>query len=367
MQETSPHSKNPVQDLIDFARQYGPADVNYEAAELQPLSGDAGFRRYYRLSSQPSLMLVDSPPEKELNLEYVKVSDFLKTNGISVPRIHTVDFERGLFVLEDLGDRLLQNELTTESAQELYNQTLAKLLNIQSISDADRPDWIKDYSAQKLLEEMRLFTDWFVEKLLGVEIGSNAKATIEQVFDRLVQSAQEQPKVFVHKDFHCRNLMLVSLTEDYEKLSTIDFQDAVWGPISYDLASLCRDCYVRWNPQRVAEMVQDYGDKLLVRNLISTEQQEQLPRWVDWMGLQRHIKVLGIFSRLYLRDGKSDYLDDLPLVLRYTLEVLNQYSGKKGYPEFSDLNNWIREELIPVAESQSWYKDWQTAGNQLDF
>lgn len=363
MEKTSSDSMNSNADLIEFARQYGPADVDYEGAVLQPLSGDAGFRRYYRLSSQPSLMLVDSPPEKERNLEYVRVNDFLRDNGVFVPRIHAVSFERGIFIIEDLGDQVLQDTLSINTAQALYDQAMAMLINIQSIDQ--RPDWVEDYSAEKLDSEMQLFPDWFVKELLGVDINPETEVLLQKVFSQLVESAQDQPQCFVHRDFHCRNLMLKAFAQGADKqLFAIDFQDAVWGPICYDLVSISRDCYLRWDEKRVTETIQGYADKLQINGLISEQQQTLLPRWVDWMGLQRHIKVLGIFARLCIRDGKPSYLDDLSLVLRYILEVLDRYPENE---QLSSLKEWILDDLIPVAEKQSWYRDWRTAGKFLDF
>jgi len=363
MQKSPANSNSPSVDLVDFARRYGPADVEYQGAKVTALNGDAGFRRYYRLSSVPSLMMVDSPPAKEKNLEYVQVNDLLSSNGVSVPHIHAVSFEEGVFILEDLGDQVLQGELSSSRASELYGEALKILLNIQRI-DA-RPEWIEDYSSEKLLEEMRLFPEWFVEKLLGLTLDGEKKRLIENTFSQLAKNANEQPKTFVHRDFHCRNLMLVGSDKDSRDMKIIDFQDAVWGPITYDLISLCRDCYVRWGQQKVDEIINSYSQNLVYAKLLNTQQAKQLPRWADWMGLQRHIKVLGIFARLYLRDGKAGYLGDLPLVLRYTLEILEKYSDTQN--EFFELHAWMLAEVIPAAEQQPWYKDWRTAGNNLEF
>ena len=365
MQSTTSNFQNSSADLVEFARRYGPAKVAYDGAELSALSGDAGFRRYYRLSSKPNLMVVDSPPEQGRNLEYVRVNDFLASCAIPVPHIHAVSFAKGVFVIEDLGNRLLQDALTRETAKALYEQALETLLKIQSIGY--RPVWIEPYSGEKLLEEMERFSEWFVQKLLGVAIHSDIHSMIEQAFSVLLENATEQPQVFVHRDFHCRNLMLSDSrgSGPDADIVVIDFQDAVWGPITYDLVSLCRDCYIRWNHQKTDEILAAYGENLVCAGLITKAQTRLLPRWADLMGLQRHIKVLGVFSRLSVRDGKSNYLDDLPLVLRYTLEILDRYSDR--YPEFSELNAWLLEQLVPVIEKQSWYKSWRDAGDQLEF
>lgn len=359
MNDSSPNRANSASDLIEFARLYGPADVNYEESKLTALSGDAGFRRYYRLSSQPSLMLVDSPPEQERNLEYVRISDFLAVMAVRVPRIHGVSFEQGLFVIEDLGDRLLQNELSEQTAPRLYQRALDMLLGVQC--NPSRPSWVEDYSDQLLLDELCLFPEWFLEKLLGVNLNADTKSLLKKAFSALVDSAGQQPQVLVHRDFHSRNLMLVDGDPIHDELAVIDFQDAVWGPVTYDLVSLCRDCYLRWPDERVTQISADYAQRLVQSGLLSEDQLPRFPRWFDLMGLQRHIKVLGIFARLYLRDGKSNYLNDLPLVLRYVLEQMSRYEA------FSELHGWLVDEVVPVAEQQSWYQDWQTAGKQLPF
>ncbi|MEQ9567594.1 MAG: phosphotransferase, partial [Pseudomonadales bacterium] len=307
------------------------------------------------LTSRPSLMLVDSPPKKERNLEYVRVNDYLASHKVRVPHMHAVSFEHGLLVLEDLGEQLLQNYLTPENARQMYSEALDMLYQLQMSSE--RPDWLQDYSPEYLLEEMQLFPTWFVQQLLGIELDSNAESIIENTFASLIESAMCQPQVFVHRDFHCRNLMVLPDNE----LATIDFQDAVWGPVTYDLVSLCKDCYLRWPEQRVREMVQNYADRLLKKRVLTDEAYSGFERSFDLMGLQRHIKVLGIFARLYQRDGKSRYLSDLPLVLRYTLETTAKY------PEFKDFRDWMLEQVLPLAAEQSWYQDWHTAGRQLEF
>ena len=300
-------------------------------------------------------MLVNSPPDKERNLEYVQINDFLARQNVRVPHMHAVSFEQGTLVLEDLGQQLLQDCLTSETADQLYTEALEMLHQIQITSE--RPGWLDDYSQEYLLEEMQLFPDWFVQQLLGKQLDSKTEAMIARAFNFLTEEVSRQPRVFVHRDFHCRNLMVLP----DQKLAVIDFQDAVWGPITYDLVSLCKDCYLRWPEQRVRERVNAYADRLLNDGLLTGEQHAGFGRDVDLMGLQRHIKVLGIFARLHLRDGKSGYLKDLPLVLGYTLQTLEKY------PELDELHAWVLDQLVPMASRQDWYQDWQTAGNYLEF
>jgi len=353
--------KNPeMEKLVKFADQYGPACESLLSAEVEPLSGDAGFRRYFRLSSSPSLMLVDTPPDKERNIEFVRINHFLSRDGVRVPKMHAVNFDKGIFVLEDLGSMSLQDRLSASRSPDeissIYGRAADMLFSMQRIES--RPVWLEHYSAELLGAEMQLFTEWFVKELLGLSLTSSQQCMIDRVFQTLIRSATEQPQCFVHRDYHCRNLMVLDADEN---LAAIDFQDAVWGPITYDMVSLGRDCYVRWDEATVDQFVQMYASRLASSGLITSEQKSALPRWFDLMGLQRHIKVLGIFARLFLRDNKPGYLNDLPLVLRYTLDVLGKHS------EFADFYEWMLSEIVPVAERQHWYRDWQTAGDSIEF
>ena len=317
---------------------------------IKPLSGDAGFRRYFRVDSITSAILVDSPPKKENNIEYVRTNLLLHSLGVRVPKIYAVDFNSGYFLLEDLGTDHLMDGLKEQTPDDLYRLALKQLDLIQRCDK--KPYYIPEYDRSLLLSEMALCSEWFLQKLLGINLDSGRLQVLSDLFESLAQEALMQPKVLVHRDYHSRNLMLLN----NDSLAVIDFQDAVWGPITYDLVSLARDCYVRWPSQRVDACVDSYADELLNRGEINTSQHQQFRRWFDLMGLQRHIKVLGIFSRLHLRDAKSNYLKDLPLVLRYTLDVLKQYN------EFSDFALWMSMEVIPLCEKQSWYDNWQNAG-----
>jgi aminoglycoside/choline kinase family phosphotransferase len=197
---------------------------------------------------------------------------------------------------------------------------------------------------------MALFSQWFVGELMGIELDQGEKNLLNSLFDELTRSALAQPQVVVHRDYHSRNLMLL---ED-KTLGVIDFQDAVYGPITYDLVSLLRDCYVRWPADSMRSRALAY--KVLTCNHISDQ---QFLTWFDLMGLQRHIKVMGIFSRLALRDGKQGYLHDLPLVIRYSLEVA------KDYPQSRAFYDWFLQRVEPQLSNQPWYRDWHTAGDNL--
>jgi len=347
---------------------------------LQPLAGDAGFRRYFRLAGQTSLIAVDSPPDKENNPAYINVAMAFQRHGVTTPKIIAVDFARGFFLLEDFGHQLLHPELLAGrlaednsparlSAANYYQQAESVLLDIQAVQP--NPRVFATYDAQRLQSEMDLFADWFVGQLLGVELNDQERGMLRALFSRLTESAQEQPQVVVHRDYHSRNLMLL----DDGALGVIDFQDAVVGPVTYDLVSLLKDCYLRLPRQQVVSRVLDYKKRLESERSIGSISDHQFLRWFDLIGLQRHIKVLGIFARLSLRDGKQAYLKDLPLVIRYTLEVAQGCEAAQGTQsaqgcesaqgcsEGRAFYDWFIERIEPLLPGQDWYRDWRTAGD----
>lgn len=317
----------------------------------ESLSGDAGARRYYRLPGQPPLLLVDAPPAGENSERFVALAEDLRAAGVHTPRVLASDTERGFLLIEDFGDRLLHGELNTETVPTLYGEALFTLLALQQ---APRPAYLGDYNQGELRREMALFPEWFADKLLGHRLSETDRALLEDTFTRLEACAAEQPRVLVHRDYHSRNLLLA----EGGTLGVIDFQDAVWGPLTYDAVSLLRDCYIRWPREQVRQWALAYGNMAAEVGLLGPVGGERFLRWFDWMGLQRHIKVLGIFARLHLRDGKDGYLADLPLVMRYTLEVAD------AHPELADFADWFRRTLLPLAERQSWYRDYQRAGDR---
>lgn len=321
--------------------------------ELQSLAGDAGFRRYFRVVGQPSLIAVDSPPEKEKNQAYIAVSLAFQHCGIVTPKIVAVDFANGFFLLEDFGLRLLQPELTSENSPaavaERYSQAETVLRKIQCVAPESRVFPL--YDAHELQVEMDLFAKWFVAELLGLSLDKNEQRMLRELCEDLIRSALKQPQVVVHKDFHSRNLMLL---ED-NRLGLIDFQDALVGPITYDLVSLLKDCYLHLPADQVEQRALDFKRTLEADKQLENMTDQEFLCSFDKMGLQRHIKVLGIFARLSLRDGKSSYLNDLPLVIRYTLEAA------QSYPQAQAFYSWFIERIEPLLPSRSWYREWRTA------
>ncbi len=333
-----------------------------ESFDLSPLTGDAGFRRYFRVPSEPALLAVFAPPAAEKNEAFCILAEHFIAQGIHAPSVLAVDYEQGFLLLEDFGDVLFQSELTDDSVDMLYGEALLTLLRLQQCSSSEvvietaaKPPQsfvLPEYSVALLKEEMDLFGQWFVPKLLGYDISGAEQSMLKDTFSVLLNNAIEQPQVWVHRDFHSRNLIY----REGQAPGVIDFQDAVHGPITYDLVSLLRDCYVRWDAGRVERWALAYGNMAEDVGLVDSVCQKQWLQWFDLMGLQRHIKVLGIFSRLYLRDGKSGYLNDLPLVIRYVLEVAEKY------PELTPFVDWFKSVLLPLCEKQDWYSDYRLAG-----
>lgn len=328
-------------ELIAFIAQALACDA--AALTVSPLSGDASFRRYFRVRRDAaSWIAVDAPPATEKNAEFVAIASALAGGGVAAPKIVAADIKRGFLLLSDLGDTLLLDVLTADNVDDHYRHATDLLITLQQVPTQGAR--LGSYSRQLLWQEMELFPQWFVQGLLQRPVETEERRLLDRIFGLLVSSALEQPQVFVHRDFHSRNLMLVG----DEQLATIDFQDAVAGPVTYDLVSLLRDCYVVWPQHRVQAWMNLYCAKAQAAGVLRSVDIRQFQRWFDWMGLQRHIKVLGIFARLYLRDGKNRYLGDLPTVIDYTLDIARRYPQLAGFVE------WFEVALIPAINDQPW-------------
>jgi len=337
------------QELLPWALSVLGLSATHAPPALTVVAGDASHRRYFRaeLSSQ-SHILVEAPPSTEKNEAFVSIAALLTDVGVKVPTVLGVDFDRGFLLLEDLGDRLLLPLLEAESAGARYDQAFGVLLKMTAVNTPRAG--LGYYDKALLQEELNRFTQWFLKELLGHTLTAKEQAMLERLFARLIDSALEQPLVLVHRDFHSRNLMLAADDE----LAVIDFQDAVVGPITYDLVSLLRDCYIQWPVEQVQAWALSYRDLLRLQGLAVDLDDITFLRWFDWMGLQRHLKVLGTFARLYLRDGKSGYLDDLPRVIHYVLEVTTRYADQE--PAFAEFTAWFSECVAPLIAQQAWSK-----------
>lgn len=292
---------------------------------LQPASSDASFRSYWRtVGITPGLLAMDAPPPQEDLRPWLDMRRRLAHAGVRVPDVRASDESRGLALIEDFGKRSCLDALDDTTVDALYGKALDTLLQMQSRADVTA---LPDYDTTRLRDELDLLRPWFLERHLGLALSPASVDVLDDGFATLIASALEQPTCFVHRDYHSRNLML---TAD-GGLGVIDFQDAVRGPVTYDLVSLLRDCYVEWDESQVDRWREAYRQRLVDARLLPADTRaERFERWFDLMGVQRHLKVLGIFCRLYIRDGKSNYLSDLPRVLRYVLRVAARYPELAG-------------------------------------
>jgi aminoglycoside/choline kinase family phosphotransferase len=274
---------------------------------------------------------MDAPPPKENVRPFVAVAELLRKAGVRTPEVHAVDTDRGFVLLGDFGNRSYLDELDEDTAESLYGDAMASLLVLQqgvTVASVDLPS----YDERLLRTELGIFREWFLERWLGLALSAEESATIDQAWAALVGSALEQPRVCVHRDYHSRNLMVT----DEANPGVLDFQDAVVGPITYDLASLLRDCYIAWPMDRVYAWMESYQKSLLATKLLEESDVERFRRWFDLMGMQRHLKAVGIFSRLNIRDGKPGYLKDIPRTLGYVTEVGRNYPELAGFMRFLD-------------------------------
>lgn len=321
------------------------------AVELEPVSGDASFRRYFRVQTPAgSYIAVDSPAEHEDNPRFVRVCNMFRDAGVLAPKVFASDFDHGFLLQEDFGDTLYLESLLIarqaddwQSIDELYKRALDALVRFQAGIDKKRLD---PYDSKALCQEMALFHEWFCPALLGLELSAPEMQMIEAAYTLLEESALEQAAVAVHRDYHSRNLLVLDAAR-YDNDSgpgIVDFQDAVTGAYSYDLVSLLRDCYIRWDDDKIRNWAQYYYQQARQQKILPIELDfAHLQRDMDLMGLQRHLKVMGIFSRLAIRDNKSRYLADIPLVISYFLDVAEKY------PELDAFLGWFRESVLPAA------------------
>lgn len=310
--------------------------LNGHVPRVEPASGDASFRRYFRVHLQGGTrILMDAPPPREDCRPFVHVTDLLAAAGVHVPDIVAADVERGFLLLSDLGDRLYLDELCDDTADALYTDAIASLLRLQTRGDATT---VPAYDTTLLLGEMQLFPDWFLGRHLGITLDEGARETLRRAFGFLVKVCQEQPQVLVHRDYHSRNLMLVAGNNP----GVLDYQDAVRGPITYDLVSLLRDVYVRWPQARVHGWMATWHRGAREAGLDEGADLDTVERWFDLTGVQRHLKVAGIFARLWYRDGKPRYLADIPLTLDYLLSVARRHRELNGLTGLLDELDVVR-------------------------
>ena len=289
--------------------------------DLQTASADASFRRYFRANTAVgSFIVMDAPPSHEDCNPFIHVARLFRAAGANTPEILAENLAEGFLLLSDFGDTTYLAALDETSADRLYLDANAALIKIQC---ASWPDELPPYDAGLLLREMRLFPDWYLARHLDIQLDDEQRNTLDTTFDRILANNLAQPRVYVHRDWHSRNLMLT----DADNPGVLDFQDAVYGPITYDLASIYKDAYIRWDEERVLDWLVRYWEAARKSGLPVHADFGEFYRDFEWMGAQRHIKVLGIFARLCHRDGKTAYLKDMPLVMDYLRRACARYNG----------------------------------------
>ncbi|NOX28395.1 MAG: phosphotransferase [Gammaproteobacteria bacterium] len=310
-------------------------DLQLVVSRIVPASADASFRRYFRIVVDANTFVVmDAPPDKEDCRPFVEIAEALYGMGLNVPRIEQKNLDDGFLLLSDLGEHSYLSLLSQDTADELYRDAIDALITMQCAAK-DNVLTLPLYDRSLLLGEMALFRDWLLGRHLGLSLNAEEQSMLESVFELLVNNVLTQPQVLVHRDYHSRNLMVCGSNP-----GILDFQDAVIGPISYDLVSLLRDCYVTWPQTQQKKWMDYYCDSAQQQGLLKQDQVQQFGRWFDLTGVQRHLKAAGIFARLYHRDGKNDYLADIPLTLNYICDVSGSYS------ELSDLAKFIQQRVL---------------------
>jgi len=315
-----------------------PAHWELDLSSLMPASSDASFRRYFRLHSKnphyPTLIVMDAPPESEPINPFIAIADLLHEAGLHVPRILEKNGTDGFLLLTDLGATTYLTALNDSNADGLYGDAIDALVAMQL---ASQPDVLPEYSEALLRRELDLLPEWYLKKHLKFELTTDEEKYLRNAFDLILKNNLAQPQVYVHRDFHSRNLMRTEMHNP----GILDFQDAVYGPITYDASSLWRDAYIEWPEERVIDWLVRYWELGRKKGLPMRADFGEFYRDFEWMGLQRHIKVLGIFARLYCRDGKDGYLKDIPLVLKYALATANRYIELKPLARILERANSI--------------------------
>ncbi len=335
-------------DRLEQLNQWLTDELTLPAYEIAPASSDASFRRYFRLRPQAkasglfagysSLIVMDAPPDKENTKPFIHIADLLGKIGLNVPRLLSVNAAQGFLLLSDLGNVQYLGVLNEVTVGHLYQDALSALLVLQRDA-ANEEGTVPPYDRALLLQEMGLFRDWYLKKHLNIDLPDEDRQCLEAGFLQFAESALEQPRVFVHRDYHSRNLMQTEKGNP----GILDFQDAVLGPVTYDLVSLLRDCYVAWPRAQVEKWALAYRDQAQAQGIIKATDEQTWLRWFDWMGVQRHLKASGIFARLNHRDNKPGYLPDIPRTLGYVFEVASRYR------ELEDFYRLLQR-LVPVHD-----------------
>ena len=334
---TDPRRDDP---RLDRLRHWLQAGLGYQDATLAPTSADASFRRYFRVTRpQGTQIVMDAPPDKENVEPYLEVARMLGEIGVHAPRVLERNAEEGYLLLTDLGSVTYRMELDDPArAEPLYLAAIDALVRIQA-QGVEHARRLPPYDEKLLRFEISLYTDWLLGRHLGIAMEAAEAAALGAVFDALVENAFVQPQVFVHRDYHSRNLMVCP----GDNPGILDFQDAVRGPLTYDLVSLLRDCYIAWPQSQVQRWALEYRRRADVAGLDTGTDEAEFLRWFDLTGVQRHLKAAGIFARLWHRDGKPGYLPDVPRTLGYVADACDRHA------DLAPLGRQVRERVLPAV------------------
>lgn len=332
------------QQLLDWLATC-PALHQAEYATPVPASNDASFRRYYRLQAtiaqqSVSYIIMDAPPEHEDCEPFVRIAGHLQQMGLSIPVVLAQDLSQGFLLLQDLGDQTYLSQLEATTVDSLYGDALAALTQMQLRGKTAAND-LPLYDATLLQAEMALFTDWLLARYLERPLAAKNHQAWLKLTDSLTLSALRQPQGFVHRDYHSRNLMVLAEGNP----GILDFQDAVKGPMTYDAVSLLRDCYIQWPAEQVRDWQRQFFLQTVQAGQLAKDEWAGFVKAMDYMGLQRHLKAAGIFARLAIRDGKTNYLQDIPATLSYLVSIAALY------PETAFLADFIESEILPDVDS----------------
>ena len=318
-------------DRFEQLKNWLSSELDFSGYTLEPASSDASFRRYFRVQHAGlSYIVMDAPPDQEDSRPFIRISKLFSGLGLNVPEVIDENLDLGFLLLSDLGSTPYLDVLDENSVERLYGDALAALAIIQACTPNDGN--LPAYDQTLLLNEMVLCREWLVDRHLDLTLDAGQSSMLDDAFAVLADNALQQPQVCVHRDYHSRNLMQTRINNP----GILDFQDAVIGPVTYDLVSLLRDCYIRWPRERVVDWALGYQTLALQSGILHEQHEDpqQFLRWFDLMGIQRHLKAAGIFARLNHRDGKSGYLADIPRTLTYVVEVAHDYDELAAFAEF---------------------------------
>ena len=298
---------------------------------ISTASSDASFRRYFRVKTiKDSFIVMDAPPQNESIEAFLKISQILNTINVNVPEIYEESDVLGFILMQDFGSDTYLDVLNDENQQRLYGDAIDSLIQMQKLV---KKGLCHSYTQKILLNEMTLFIEWYLKRYKKIELTNKENEMLLTCFEKISKKVLNQEKFFVHRDYHCRNLMI----QKSNNPGILDFQDALEGPVTYDLVSLLKDAYIEWDEEIILDHVVRYWEKAKINNLITNLEFSTFYKDFECMGIQRHLKILGIFARLSIRDKKNQYLENIPLVEKYLMDATERYR------DFHQLRNFLDE------------------------